>query len=387
MEHFDILIVGGAIMGQATAYFLRQDEFSGSIGIIERDTGFARAATALSAAGIRQQFSTPENIALSRFSLGFYRDMESHFGVSASFREQGYLLLATAKGAATLTANHAIQKAAGADIALEDAAALARRYPWLNTQGIAAGATGLSGEGWFDPWAALQALRRANRMAKVREIAGEAAAIETQGGKAGAVVLGDGRRIACGALVIAAGPNAGRVAALAGVALPVEPRKRTVFRFRSPAAPSVMPLTVDPTGVWFRPEGDGFIAGMSPSAERDRAADPDDFSPDHELFEDIVWPALAHRAPAFETLKLTGAWAGHYDYNAFDQNAVIGSCREVGNLYFITGFSGHGVQQAPGAGRALAELVVHGKYRTIDCTAFAHARIAAGRPIVEGNVI
>jgi glycine/D-amino acid oxidase-like deaminating enzyme len=387
MDRFDILIIGGAIMGASTAFFLREEGFAGSIGIVERDTGYARAATALSAAGIRQQFSTPQNIALSRFSLDFYRAMESRFGVSASFREQGYLLLATAAGAATLKANHAIQQAAGADIALEDAAALKRRHPWLNVEGIAAGATGISGEGWFDPWTALQALRRANRMAHVREIAGEAAAIAVTGGLARSVRLGDGRTIGCGTLVIAAGPNSGRIAALAGVALPVEPRKRTVFRFLCKNPPSNAPLTVDPSGVWFRPEGDGFIAGMSPAEDADRAADPDDFSPDYELFEETVWPALAGRVPAFSEIRQTGAWAGHYDYNAFDQNAVLGPCGEIANLHFITGFSGHGVQQAPGAGRAVAEAIVHGRYRTIDCAAFGPARIAAGARLTERNVI
>jgi glycine/D-amino acid oxidase-like deaminating enzyme len=233
----------------------------------------------------------------------------------------------------------------------------------------------------------LQAFRKANREAGVSEITGEAAAIDIEGGKARAVRLADQRVIGCSTLVNAAGPNAGKVAALAGLALPVEPRKRTVFRFKCANPPPNMPLTVDSSGVWVRPEGDGFIASCSPPDGEDKAADPNDFEPDHGLFDEIVWPTLANRIAAFEAVKFTGAWAGHYDYNVFDQNAVIGSAKNIPNLFFITGFSGHGVQQAPGAGRALAERIVRGEFKTIDCSVFSHARIEANQPVIEKNVI
>jgi glycine/D-amino acid oxidase-like deaminating enzyme len=384
---FDIAIIGGAIMGASTAFFLREEGFSGSIAVIERDTGFSHSSTALSAAGIRQQFSIAQNIRLSRASLEFYRNFENRFGVTAGFRDNGYLLLAPPSGLETLTQNHAVQIAEGADIALELPAEIRARHPWLNTDGIAAGTTGLSGEGWFDPWGVLGALRKANRERNVTEIAGEVAAIDTRGGRATAVRLSDGEQISCGAIVIASGPNSGRVAALAGLSLPVEPRKRTVFRFRCPRPPERMPLTVDITGVWVRPEGNGFITGMSPPSHEDGPADPADFEPDQHLFEEVMWPILAGRIPAFEELRVEGAWAGHYDYNTLDQNALIGPFDALENAYCITGFSGHGVQQAPAAGRALAERIVSGAYRSIDCTAFSPARVEARRPLVERNVI
>jgi len=172
-----------------------------------------------------------------------------------------------------------------------------------------------------------------------------------------------------------------------GIDLPVEPRKRTVFRFRCPSPPQNMPLAVDITGVWVRPEGEGFIAGMSPPAAEDGPADPADFEPDHALFEEAMWPVLAARIPAFEAVKVQGAWAGHYDYNTLDQNAFIGADEAIANMYCITGFSGHGVQQAPAAGRALAELIVHGSYRSIDCTPFMSARVTRNQPFAERNVI
>ncbi|MBN8934813.1 MAG: FAD-binding oxidoreductase, partial [Rhizobiales bacterium] len=182
-------------------------------------------------------------------------------------------------------------------------------------------------------------------------------------------------------------PNAGVVAKMAGLALPVEPRKRTVFVFESRDRFDDMPLTVDPGGVWWRPEGSVYIAGGAEIEDGEQAADPADFEPRWELFENDIWPVLATRVPAFEAIKMTRAWAGHYDYNTLDQNAVIGPHPEVENFIFANGFSGHGLQQAPAVGKALSELIVHGAYRTIDCTAFDYRRVAEGRAFRELNVI
>jgi sarcosine oxidase len=145
------------------------------------------------------------------------------------------------------------------------------------------------------------------------------------------------------------------------------------------------PLTVDPGGVWFRPEGRVFICGRSPGEDAEPGIGDLD-AIDYAFFEQEVWPSLAARVPAFESLKVVNAWAGYYDYNTLDQNAVIGAHPEIANLYFATGFSGHGVQQAAAAGRAIADLVVHGAYRTIDLTRLGYARIAENAPFPERNV-
>ena len=387
MARYDIVIIGGAIVGASTAYFLRKEGFSGSIALIERDPQFTHSATTLSAASIRQQFSIPENIRLSQFTLGLFRRLKEEFGADADigFREGGYLILAGENGLPILKANHEAQMAEGADIVLEDADQLTRRFAWLSAEGITAGAYGRSGEGWFDAHAML--FRKALRGMNVDLITASAAGIARQGNRVTGVSLDNGETLEAGIVVNAAGPNAGKVAAMAGLALPVEPRKRNVFVFEARDKFADMPLLVDPSGIYVRPEGSVYITGGAEPEEGDIAPDPKDFEVNWPLFEEVIWPALATRIPSFEAIKPTRAWAGHYDYNTLDQNAVIGPHPEVGNFLFANGFSGHGLQQAPAVGKALAELIVHGGYRTIDCTAFGYGRIAEGRAFRELNVI
>ena len=390
-ERSDVVIVGGGVMGSAVAYFLKADPgFAGSVTVVERDPSYRFASSALSASSIRQQFSTPLNIRLSLFGIGFLRDVARHLAVDGEaptlgLRERGYLILAGAAGLDVLARNVALQRAEGGDIALLDAPAMGARFPWLATEGVAGAGFGLSGEGWFDGPALMQAFRRKAISLGARYLAAEAVAIAHDGARVASLTLADGRRIVCGTLVNAAGPWAGRVAALAGVELPVRPRKRSVFVFRTPAALPGFPLLIDVTGAWCRPEGEGYICGISPPEH----ADPDatDFEVVHAEFEDTVWPALAARVPALETLRLTGSWAGHYEFNTLDHNAVIGAHPEIANLVFINGFSGHGMQQAPAAARGLAELIVQGGFRSLDLSALSFSRLLEDRPLREINII
>lgn len=389
MARYDVVITGGAIVGSSIAYYLREEGFTGSIALIERDPQFAHAATTLSCASIRQQFSIPENIRLSQFTLSLFRRLKDEFGPDADigFREGGYLILAGENGFPILKANHEAQMAEGADIVLEDAEQLAKRFSWISTEGISAGAYGRTGEGWFDAHAMLGLFRKALKTKNVDLITAEVAGIEREGNRVTAVTLANGERLEAGTVFNAAGPNAGKVSAMASIALPVEPRKRNVFVFEARDKFADMPLMVDPSGVYVRPEGSVYITGGAECEDGEQAADPTDFNPDWGLFEEVIWPALATRVPAFEAIKATQAWVGHYDYNALDQNAVIGPHPEVTNFIFANGFSGHGLQQAPAVGKALAELLVHGGYRTIDCSAFGYQRIAEGRAFRELNVI
>ena len=229
----------------------------------------------------------------------------------------------------------------------------------------------------------MAAFRRKARALGAEWRTGEAVGFGRDGARIASVRLRDGSIIACGTVVNAAGPHARAVAAMAGVALPVEARKRSVFVFGCRTPLPGCPLIIDTSGVWVRPEGDRYLAGWSP------LDDAEDFSldVDHALFDDLIWPALAARIPAMEALRLMGSWAGHYETNTFDQNALLGAHPDVPNLLFANGFSGHGMQQAPGVGRGIAELVAHGAYQTLDLSALSITRIAAGRPVRELCVI
>lgn len=391
-ERVDVAIVGGGIIGCAIACFLAGEPgFAGSIAVLERDPTYARAASALSLSSIRQQFSTPVNVAISLHAIAFLRKAERELRVAdgpppaIALREPGYLFLAGPAGQATLAAHHRLQRRLGADIALLLPQALGERFPWLSTEGVAAGTLGLTGEGWFDGYALLQAFRAKARAGGVRFRTAAVVGCERSGRHLEALRLADGARLACGLVVNAAGPQAGHLAALAGVSLPVEPRKRCVFVFQSPAALPDCPLVIDPSGVYFRPEGARFLAGASPPPERD-PPDPD-FAVDRGLFDEMIWPVLARRVPQFAALKLTSAWAGHYDYNTFDQNGLVGPHPALDNLLCANGFSGHGLQQAPAVGRGVAEWIAHGAYRSLDLSALTVARVFENRPLREVNVV
>lgn len=393
-ERYDVVIAGGAIMGSSTAWYLKKElGWSGSVLVVEKDPTYARSATMLSAASIRQQFTTPENIRLSQYGVSLMKSLKEKFGPDADigFHEEGYLTLASAAGEPILRSNHAIQMAEGADIELIDPAEIARRWPYMSTEGVALGAYGRSGEGWFDAWMWLEMIRKAAKQAGAEYAHAAVTGISKSGGKVTSVTLSDGREIACGTFVNAAGPSAGDVAKLAGIELPVEPRKRFIYVVHCRESVPNLPMLIDGTavasGVYIRPEGQYFICGVSPDEATDARAGDDDFDVDYSLFDDLIWPALATRIPAFEALKMVRAWAGHYDFHTFDHNAVVGRHPEISNFVFCNGFSGHGCQQGPGAGRAVAELIAFGEYRSIDLSVFGYDRLLAGRKVVEANII
>ena len=384
---FDVVIVGGGAIGCAVAAFLLENPgFGGRVAVVERDPTYRHASSALSASSIRQQFSTPENIRMSRFGFEFLRALASSPDpVDVGLEERGYLYLAPTGGAATLREVHAIQQAEGAKVALLTPEDLAGRFPWMSIDGIEAGALGLAGEGWFDGFGLLQALRRQAVARGAELIRDEAVGLIPGGAGIEAVALASDRSLRCGAVVDAAGPWARQVAAMAGVNLPVEARRRCVFVFNAREPLPDCPLVIDPSGIWFRPEGESYLCGTSPPADEDLDGLP--LEVDWRQFDDLLWPALAARVPAFDAVKPVRAWAGYYEYNVVDQNAIIGRHPELTNLIFANGFSGHGIQQAPAVGRAVSELIAHGRFTTIDLSVFRFERFASGQPVIERNVI
>jgi FAD-dependent oxidoreductase domain-containing protein 1 len=391
----DVVIAGGAAMGSSVAYHLLADPgFSGRVVVVEKDPTYGRSASALSAASIRQQFSSPVNIRISLHGIAFLRAVGDHLAVDGErpeigLREGGYLYCATAAGAPVLRENHALQIREGADILFLDPAELKGRFPWLATEDLACGAWGRSGEGWFDGWGLLQAFRRKARSLGAEYRTGEVVVVERDGPRVAAVRLADGARIPCGALVNCAGSGGRALAALAGLDIPVRAKRRYVFTFTCRERIADCPLLIDVTGVYVRPEGEGFICGASPADADD--PDWDDSDPatqdvDFAFFEEAVWPALARRIPAFEAIRPGRAWAGPYDMCLLDRNAIVGPAG-LDNFYLCNGFSGHGLQQSPAVGRGLAELIAHGRFTTLDLSDLGYARVLANRPLLERNVI
>jgi sarcosine oxidase len=391
MQQSDVVIIGGGVVGSSAAYFLAsQPSFKGSITVVEKDPTYNEAATPRSAGGIRQQYSTPENILISQFGAAFIKAAGDHLEVEGDrpdlqFRENGYLFLATDAGLATLTANQQLQSSLGASTELLAQDALGKKFPWLNTSDLAGGSFGPVNEGWLDPYSLLQAFRRKARSLGVTYLNDEVVNLDHSDRRVNSVTLKSGTKISCGTVITTAGIQAATIAGLVGITLPVRPRKRFIYVFDCRDDIRTAPLTIDPTGVWFRPEGASFITGVSPAEDQD--PDCTDYELEYTLYEDLIWPTLAERVPAFEAIKLVRAWAGHYDYNTLDQNVIIGKAPQIENMLIASGFSGHGLQQSPAIGRALSELVTFGGYRSLDLSRLGYERILNGKLIQEANVV
>jgi glycine/D-amino acid oxidase-like deaminating enzyme len=391
MDQHDVVIVGGAAVGSAAAYFLAaHPQFAGRLLVLEQDPSYRHCATARSVASVRHQFSTPENIRMSMFGSEFFADAGRRLAVDGQapdlgWREAGYLFLASEAGLPVLQANHRTQRAEGAAVQLLDAAALRERFDWLHCDDLAGGSLGLRGEGWLDAYSLMSALRRKAQSQGAVFRQASVTGLQREGRRVAAVALADGSRIGCGTLINAAGTGATALARSAGIHLPVQPRKRCVFHVRSPSRTPGCPLVIDPSGVYFRPEGEGWLCGVSPPEAQDPPSE--DFEPTHALFDEIIWPVLAERVPGFEALRVQQAWAGHYDFNVLDQNMILGAHPDIDNLLFANGFSGHGLQHAPAVGRALSELVVHGEFRSLDLSRLGWARVLQNRPLRELNVV
>lgn len=390
---YDVVIVGGAVVGSAAAYFLATNpDFTGSVLVIEKDWTYQRSATALSSSSIRHQFSNAINVKVSQFGTEFIRNFKENVTVDddtpeIGFHENGYLFLAgDERGSDVLRRNHETQVACGAEVSLLDPEQLAKRFPWLNTEGLTLGSRGESGEGWFDSVGLLQGFRKKARSLGVEYIEEEVIAVNREGDRIVSVTTKGGQVISCGTIVNTSGTNGKTMARMAGLDIPVEPRRRSLFVVdcRTPLGPGVG-LTIDPTGVFFRPEGKFYLMGTYP--KHDPEVDPNDFAVMHDEFEEEIWMTMANRVPAFEAIKVVNSWAGHYDYCTLDHNVILGPHTDVKNFFFANGFSGHGLQQSPAMGRGLSELITYGGFKTLDLSPFGYERVVSNRPFLEDAVI
>jgi len=391
---YDVVIIGGAIMGSSLAWWLTENaDFNGSVLVIERDPSYLWCSTAHTNSCIRQQFSTDLNIRISQFTAGFIRDLRANMGgddrvPNLDIQNYGYLYLADNDAFAdVLRANQQVQLAAGAETRLLTPDQIAADYPFYALDDIVLGSINTRDEGYWDGGTLFEWFRRSAQARGVEYVTGEVVSMTRTGDRIDSVTLANGDTITCGQVVNAAGPRAATVTQMAGLTLPVEPRKRYTWIFTAETPlDRDLPLTIDPTGVHVRQDGPStYLAGSK--GDPDPAADPSDFQMDHGLWENHVWPILATRIPQFESIRIVTEWAGQYAYNTLDQNAVLGPHPDLKNFLFMNGFSGHGLQQSPAMGRGLAEWIAHGQYRSLDLTPFSYDRVARGEAIIERAVI
>ncbi|WP_281858448.1 NAD(P)/FAD-dependent oxidoreductase [Litoreibacter halocynthiae] len=391
---YDVVIVGGAIYGSSVAWWLsRNPDFGGSILVVERDPTYEFASTSHTNSCIRQQFSAEVNIQISQFGAEFIHGFQD-FMLDADapkivLQSYGYMYLAdNEEFAQTLRESQQIQQRLGAGTKYMTADEIKAAYPFYNLDDIIGGNHNLVNEGYFDGGTIFDWWKRKARAQGAEYVHNEVRGItrNSAGDRVENVKLASGEIISCGTLVNCSGPRAALTAQMAGLDIPVEPRKRYTFIFDAETPlDRDLPLTIDPSGVHMRSDGKYYMAGCPP--DDDPAVAYDDFVEDHSIWENKVWPAVATRVPAFEAVKLVNSWVGHYAYNAFDQNAIIGPSPEVGNFIFVNGFSGHGLQQSPAMGRGVAEWIAYGEYRSLDLSPFGVERILARESFVERAVI
>jgi glycine/D-amino acid oxidase-like deaminating enzyme len=395
-KNYDVIIIGGAIMGSSTAWFLKDNQdFTGTVLVVERDPTYEKCATSLTNSCIRLQFSEPLNVRISQFGADFVKNMRRYLGGDARvpdlrIQNYGYMYLAdTPAFADVLRENQKVQVALGAGTRVLTATEIKREYPFYAVDDLVAGSINTVDEGYWEGVTVFDWFKKVARERGAEYVTNAVVALNknANGDAIQSVTLATGEVIGCGQVVNASGTRGAVVAKMADIDIPVEPRKRMTYVFTAEKPlDMVLPLTIDPSGVHFRQDGKvTYMAGGHRGV--DPVPDHDDFDIDPSLWEDHIWPHVAKRVPQFEAIKVIREWAGHYDYNVLDQNAIVGPHPFVTNFLFLNGFSGHGLQQSPAMGRATAEWITYGAYRALDMSPFSYQRIVENRPFLEKAII
>ncbi len=385
---FDVVITGGGIMGSSTAYHLVKMDPGLKVVVVERDPTYARASTTLSMSNVRIQFSLKENIQISLLAFEVLERFEEEMSVGDRrprifFRREGNLFLHAESQLEAARRAFDLQRRLGCRVEWWSPQEVRARYPLYETESFVAATFGPD-DGHFDAYAVLMAYRAKAKSLGAEFVTGEAVRILTQRGRVEGVALESGETLQAGCVVNCGGAWAADLAATAGVNLPVVPVKRQVFALDTAVKPKgPLPLTVLPSGLYFRSETGGLILLGKSMAE-----DPVgfDFRWDEKRFTEILWPELVAFVPAWERLKIVRGWAGLYDVNTLDGNAILGEWPALKGLYLATGFSGHGLQQGPAVGRYLAERIT-GAPLSLDLSIFGPERILENRPLSEGGIV
>lgn len=388
MDKLDVMIVGGGCMGVCTAFFLKKLDANIRVSVVEPDPTYEFASTLKASGGARRLFSCPENIAMSGFGIDFIENFASHVAVDGEapdlqWRPQGYLFIVPPTGVKVIEDNAVLQRAQGVEVELLDQAALKWRYPSMHVDDLG-GAALSPRDGWCDPNSFLQGVKKKARSLGVEFITDRVVGFDHDNVAVRSVKLQSGRVLSAGHVVNAAGAWAAGISEMVGMQLPVTPLPRDEYYFTCASPVEPLPFVKDLSRLAFRPEGLGYSGGLV-DGNRARGFT---FDVDYAYFDNVMWPALAHRFPAMEAVKLQSAWCGLYEQCELDGNPIIGRWDAgLRNFHVVAGFSGHGLMHAPAAGRGIAELIVHGEYSEIDLTRLGYARVTANAPYAERGIL
>jgi FAD-dependent oxidoreductase domain-containing protein 1 len=386
---YDVILVGGGVMGCATAYYLRKKDSQIKVAIIEKDPSYEFCSTVLSDANIRLQFNVKENIQISQYGLKVLETFAEDMAIEGekaeiTFRQQGNLFMSDEAGRTASLKGVATQQSLGCPVEWLTPAEIEERFPLFEVEqmdGVAGGAfCGL--DGTMDAQAVLMGYKNKAIELGAEYIVGEMIEVLKSDNQVRGVRLASGDELAAQYVVNSAGAWAQKLARSVDIELPIDPIKRLVFVLETQANPEVVyPLTVLPSGLYLIQEHDNiFLAGKIL---------PDDpigfeFSWNRQVFVDQLWPELFEYIPLFDQLKVARGWAGLYAVNTFDGNAILGEWPGLKGFMLANGFSGHGFQQCHAVGRYLAELILD-QTPALDLSIFSAQRILENKPVFESE--
>lgn len=383
---YDAIMVGGGVMGCATAYYLMQADDGLRVAIVEMDPTYEKASTPLSDGNTRVQFNIKENIQISQYGLEVMDRFAEEMAVDddkpdLAFRRQGNLFLVDEIGREEAEGGLALQEGLGCRVEWLTPDEIKQRYPLCDPKGCVGGTFGAQ-DGTLDPWAVLMGYKKKAVSLGAQFIHAEVAEVRKSAGTVTGVRLASGEDLNGKFVVNSAGAWAPRIAQTVGVELPIEPVKRQVFVLETTVRPDgILPALFAPSGLYVIHERDGsFMCGKSL---------PDDpigyeFTWDRRIFTNTLWPELVELVPAFDRLKVARGWAGLYAVNTLDGNAFLGEWPELEGFFLANGFSGHGFQQCHAVGRYIAELIL-GQPPTLDLSIFSPQRILENKPVFESQ--